>query len=335
MAAATASGKPKGMGLIALYRNIWTELLVFNAMDINPRAFALYMLVGSLAVGVAGSLVASIGFPLSILSTIAIAAAAQLVMYSNLYLGANSRGGKVEDVLPDFLSLMASNIRSGLTPDKALVVSARDEFGPLTLAINRAAKESITGMPLDEVMIGMTYQIKSNVLEKTMTQIVEGMHSGGDLSELLEKTALDIRKFRSVKKEVNSIILNYELFIIAAITFGAPMLYGVSTFLVEIMLIIKSKIGAGSDAASQLSGSVGIFKGKLLFTPAGVQLFSILAISLTIFFGCMAVGVMSSGRRMDGLKYFPILALIGLGLLFGVHFGLSTVLGGMLAGPSG
>ncbi|MCX6772942.1 MAG: type II secretion system F family protein [Candidatus Micrarchaeota archaeon] len=332
MAAANAPIKPKRVGLIASYRNVWAKMIIYNAMDINPRAFSLYLIIASIAIGVAGSVFMAISFPLSIFTTIGIVAAVHLVVYSNMYLGANSRAGKVEDVLPDFLSLVASNIRSGLTPDKALVVSARDEFGPLTEAINKAAKKSMTGMPLDEVMLGMTEQINSNVLEKTMTQIVEGMHSGGDLSELLEKTALDIRKFRSVKKEVNSIILNYELFIIAAITFGAPMLYGVSTFLVDIMLIIKKKIGGGGEAISQLSGNVGIFKGKLLFTPEGVQLFSILAISITIFFGCMAVGVMSSGKRIDGLKYFPILALMGLALLFAIRFGLTAVLGGMLNG---
>ena len=83
---------------------------------------------------------------------------------------------------------------------------------------------------------------------------------------------------------------------------------------------------------SQLSGSVGIFKGKLLLTPEGVQLFSVLAILITVFFGCMAVGVMGTGKRVDGLKYFPILALIALAILFGIRFGLGSVLGGMLSG---
>ena len=56
------------------------------------------------------------------------------------------------------------------------------------------------------------------------------------------------------------------------------------------------------------------------------------SIVITVFFGCMAVGVMSSGRRVDGLKYFPLLTLIALGILFGIRFALSAILGGMLAG---
>ena len=325
--------RPKAPNPFSAYRMLWEGLLKYNDNEFPPRLFAIYLFAGSLALGVA---VAALFFAkdtlLAIGAVLGTAIVVHVFAYTQMILSANSRASKVEDVLPDFLSLVASNIRSGLTPDKALVVSARDEFGPLTVEINKAAKQSITGMPLEQVMMGMTEHVRSNVLEKTMVQIVEGMHSGGDLSELLEKTALDIRKFRSVKKEVSSIILNYELFIIAAITFGAPMLYGVSTFLVDIMLIIKTKIGGGAEAMSQLSGSVGIFKGKLLLTPEGVQLFSVLAILITVFFGCMAVGVMGTGKRVDGLKYFPILALIGLAILFGIRFGLGSVLGGMLSG---
>ncbi|MFA6214524.1 MAG: type II secretion system F family protein [Candidatus Micrarchaeia archaeon] len=238
----------------------------------------------------------------------------------------------MEEVLPDFLSLVASNIRAGLTPDKALIVSARDEFGPLTQAVHKAGKSSITGMPFDAVLLEMNEHINSNVLEKTIRMIVEGLHSGGDMANLLEKTALDIRKFRSVRREINSIILNYVLFIMAAITFGAPMLYSVSGFLVDIMLKIRAKIGTGSDAMTAMSGSVSIFKGNLLLTAESVMLFSAASIVVTIFFGCMAVGVMSTGKKSEGLKYFPLLTIIGLGLLFGIKFVLGGLLGGMLAG---
>lgn len=254
-----------------------------------------------------------------------------IAAYAQLLLASNSRAAKVEDVLPDFLSLVASNIRAGLTSDKALIVSAREEFGPLTKAIYKAGKSSVTGMPLDQVMMQMCEYINSPVLRKTIMLIVEGMQSGGDLADLLERTALDIRKFRSVRKEVNSIILNYELFILAAVTLGAPLLYSVSTFLVDIMLKIKSKISISSDSASMLSGQVGIFKGKLLLTPDAVAFFASVAIVVTVFFGCMAVGVMTTGRRVDGLKYFPVLALVGLGILFGIRAALMAVLGGMMS----
>jgi archaeal flagellar protein FlaJ len=317
------------------YQKLWESLLLYNGIEMDSRRFSAYVLIGSVVPGIAVAALFSSDLLVGTLAGLAAIVAIHVVVYSYLLLGANSRAAKVEEVLPDFLSLVASNVRAGLTPDKALIVSAREEFGPLTAAINKAGKHSITGMPMEQVIMGMGEHIQSNTLEKTIRLIVEGLHSGGDMAELLEKTALDVRKFRAVKREVNSIILNYVLFIVAAITFGAPLLYGVSTFLVDIMLAIKSKIGGDTTAIQAMSGSVGIFKGQLMLTPDGVVMFASAAIVITVFFGCMAVGIMSSGRRMDGLKYFPLLAAIGLILLFGIRFLLTTLLGGMLAGPSG
>ncbi len=316
--------------MINAYIKIWEEMLIYNNNEMDSRRFSTYLFLGSLLPGLVVSAVVFAELLLTFSGMVIGSAMIHAIAYTYLLLGANSRAKQVEEVLPDFLSLVSSNIRSGLTPDKALIVSARDEFGPLTDAIVKAGKKSITGMPLDEVMLGMTEHIKSSVFKKTIVMVVEGLHSGGDMAELLEKTALDVRKFRSVRKEVNSIILNYVLFIIAAITFGAPLLYGVSTFLVEIMVLIKSKIGTGTEAASALAGQVGVFKGQLMLTPEAVTMFAALAIGITVLFGCMAVGIMSSGKRVDGLKYFPGLLLISLGILFGVKAGLGAVLGGLI-----
>lgn len=318
------------------YHKTWERLLTYNDIDYDSRKFSyLFFFVSLNAALIAVLLLEYVtALEFAIAGGALALAAIHVLLYTYLLLGANSRAAKVEEVLPDFLALVASNIRSGLTPDRALVVSARDEFGPLTEEVNRAGKHSLTGKPLEQVIGSMGEHIHSNVLEKTIRLIVEGLQSGGDMAELLEKTALDLRKFRSVRREVSSIILNYVLFIIAAITFGAPMLYGVSGFLVDIMLRIKKSIGtSGTSAMSSLSSQVGLFKGQLQLTPEAVAIFSGASIIVTVFFGCMAVGVMYSGKRLDGLKYFPMLTLIALAILFAVRTSLVAVLGGML-GPA-
>ncbi len=311
------------------YGKTWAGLLIYNDNEMSPRLFTTYLLSVPLVLGFAVALLLRLNPYLSIAAIGAASVLCHLGAYVYLMLGAGARASKAEEFLPDFLSLAASNIRAGLTPDKALIVSARPEFGPLGKAVNDAAKGSVTGMPLDQVMAGIGERLHSDVLDKTITLVVEGLHSGGDMADLLEKTAFDLRKFRSVRREIDAIILNYVLFIMAAITFGAPLLYGISSFLVEIMLKIKSKIGAGAEEASAM-GSVSIFKGKLAFTADSVTLFAALAITITVFFGCMTVGVMSSGKRVDGLKYFPVVWLIAMGILFGIKAGLGAVLGGLM-----
>lgn len=317
--------------MIEKYVKIWADLLAYNDMETKPRAFSAYVLALPLIIG----FIVSVALKLDAIYIVGTMAGLSIIVHLSAYVylvvGAGARASKVEEFLPDFLSLTASNIRAGLTPDKALIVSARPEFGPLGKAVDDAAKTSVTGMPLDQVMISIGEHIHSEVLEKTIKMIVEGLHSGGDMAELLEKTAYDLRKFRSVRREIDAIILNYVLFIMAAIAMGAPLLYAIASFLVEIMMKIKGKIGSGGDAAAAM-GSVSIFKGKLAFTPEAITLFAALAITITVFFGCMTVGVMSSGKRMDGLKYFPLIWVIALGILFGIKLVLGSVLGGLMGG---
>ncbi|MFA5077560.1 MAG: type II secretion system F family protein [Candidatus Micrarchaeia archaeon] len=313
------------------YVNLWAELLRYNDIGYDARKFSINLFFGSLDFGMIALILLRLGAFQVLGGALAVSALVHVAVYTYLLLGANSRGGKVEEVLPDFLSLVASNIRSGLTPDKAIIMSARPEFGPLASAVANAGKNSITGMPLDQVMMSMNERIKSEVLSKTIWLVVEGLHSGGDMSELLEKTAFDLRKFRSVKREVNSIVLNYVLFIMTAVTFGAPLLYGISGFLIEIMMAIKSRTGSGGDAFAAMS-QVNIFKGKMAFTSEGLTLFSAVAIGVTVLFGCMAVGVMSTGRREDGLKYFPFLLVIAIGLMLGMKMALMALLGPMISG---
>ena len=311
------------------YVKIWDDLLKYNDRETNAKRFAIYLALDSLLLGTVLAIVSGTTSYYALAVICGTILLAHVGAYAYLVLGSSERASKVEEFLPDFLSLVASNIKAGLTPDKALIVSARSEFGPLAKAVNDAGKQSITGMPLDQVLLKVGERIRSDTLEKTIILIVEGLHSGGDLPELLEKSAFDLRKFRSVRKEVSAIILNYVMFIAAASAFGAPLLYGISTFLVEIMTRIRGRVGSGGDSLSSM-GNVSMFKGKLTMTTDSVTMFASLAIIITALFGCMAIGVMSSGKRMDGLKYFPVLVGIGLAILFTVRFGLMAVLGPML-----
>jgi archaellum biogenesis protein FlaJ (TadC family) len=324
------------MNAIERYKNIWARLLIYNDIDYEVGSFSIMMNLSAAALGgVVTSLMGIMDHPPlnAFFAGFAAFILFHIVAYVYLRLAAQSRAAKVEEILPDFLSLMASNIRSGLTPDKALIISVQDEFGPLAVEIERAGKSSLTGKPIHEVLIGIGEHIDSEALQKTIYLIVEGLQSGGDIAELLEKTAMDMRKSSSLRRETSSVILNYVLFIVAAISFGAPLLYGVSTFLVDIMLKIKQKmaLASGDAAAGSLSGQIGIFKGQLQLSSEAVSLFAVASIVITVFFGCMAVGVMHSGKRLDGLKYFPVLLAVALGILFAIRWALAQMLGSFVS----
>ena len=54
-----------------------------------------------------------------------------LFIYFRKILIISARVKKVEAIFPDFLQLMASNLRAGMTIDRAILTSSRPEFAPL------------------------------------------------------------------------------------------------------------------------------------------------------------------------------------------------------------
>lgn len=241
-----------------------------------------------------------------------------------LLVRANKRAEEIEDMLPNFLSMMASNIRSGVTYDRALLLSTRKEFGPLSKEIDRAARQTVGGKPLSDALMEMALRSRSETFAKTMRLIVEGTKAGGNLAEMLENTAIDIRKAASLKKDISATILIYKLFIFIAAVFGAPLLYSLTTFLLEVFAGIRGRAagisGPGTDLPFIMQGGTGI-SGETFFW------FSIVAISMTAFFSSMAAGVISKGKESEGFRDVIWAIPLSLGIFFLVKIAFQSMLG--------
>jgi pilus assembly protein TadC len=67
----------------------------------------------------------------------------------------------MEEVFPDFIELVSSNLRAGMTVDKALLLSSRKEFSPLDIEILRLGKDILTGTYINIALTNMAKRIKS------------------------------------------------------------------------------------------------------------------------------------------------------------------------------
>ena len=158
-----------------------------------------------------------------------------IAVYLWLSLAAESKGKFVESILPDALQLVASNMKSGLTADRALLMSARKEFGPLEKELKEAAKRIMAGQTLDESLMEISKKIKSIELERTLWLISQGVHSGGQIADLLIELSNNLRQKQELHQEITADISIYTILIFAAAAVGAPMLFGISSFIVKIL----------------------------------------------------------------------------------------------------
>jgi len=241
-----------------------------------------------------------------------------------LILAMDKRTRFVEKILPDALQLIAANIKSGFIPSRAIILSARKEFGPLAEAIKRLGKETMTGKPLQKAMWELTRDIKSDILETTVKLMVRGIKAGGQLVSLFEETAIDIRRKESIRREVKANIMMYAIFIGFAGCVGAPVLYALSGFLVSTV----SQLGTLAEIPETVSQQMPLSMGDMVSVDRGfLTLFSVAAIIITSVFGGLIIGLIGSGSERAGIKYVPILIVTSLA----IYFVIGVVIQGMFS----
>jgi len=245
---------------------------------------------------------------------------------------ADSRATQVEKILPDALQLISSNIKSGLTTERSLFISARPEFGTLSFALKKASKSIMIGERLERALFAISLNIKSNVLERTMWLISEGIKNGGQISQLLVQLSNDLREENALKMEVSSNTSMYVMLIFFSAAFGAPALFGISSFIVGVMTEQTANIGIdpemmqGYSAKNPALGLIGIPTSTI--KEDFIVLFSIVDLLVTSIFASMVLGVISTGSEKGGIKYFPMILIISLVLFFITRIVVGTAFGG-------
>jgi len=226
----------------------------------------------------------------------------------------DKRGKFAEEILPDALQLMAGNIRSGLTPDRAILMSARPEFGILEKEIKNAGKKAVAGGSLEEALLEISKKIKSRIVERTFKLIVEGLKKGGELADLLEHTAEDIRTLKDLKKEISAQVTMYAIFIFIAIGIAAPLLFAFSSHLVETMSEISSKLKL--EEAISYGKIYGLRFGVVKISTQFLRIYSFASLSIVSIFGSLLIGLLREGSEKAGLKYIPLLLLLTFSLFY-------------------
>jgi len=238
----------------------------------------------------------------------------------------SARVKKIEEVFPDFLQLVSSNLRAGMTVDRAMLLSARPEFAPLDKEILQTGRDISTGKPIGLSLNAMSKRIGSEKIEKTLLIILSGIRAGGDLATLLEETSGSMRQRGFIEKKAASQVLMYVIFIFMAVSIFAPGLFSLSGILVETM----TNLMGGVDPAS-LPSNIPISFSSVNISTEFIHYFSILFIIVMDIMASLVLGLVSKGDEKEGLRYLPIMLILSLG----IFFALGKILAGSVSGLIG
>ncbi len=291
----------------------YTELLrIENAEKYHSRS-----IVFSLIAGFVGAvllwLIYKNGLVL-ILSPWGILFAMQVFYYFRLYLKSSYKVRKMEIMFPDVLQLMASNLRAGMTVDNSLILAARPEFAPLDEEIKKTGREIVTGREMGSALKRMADRIGSDKINKTIYLIISGLRSGGNMADLIEQTGRNMRAQEFTERRVTSGVLMYVIFIFFAVGIGGPILFGLSSILVQVLVSLLGGLEISGDAAAQ--AGLPFMLSAISISVNFLKWFIILFVIASDFMACLIIGLVQDGDEKKGLKYFLPLVIISLAVFF-------------------
>jgi len=242
--------------------------------------------------------------------------------FKNL-LGKSARIKKIESVFPDFLGLMSSNLRAGITIDKAMLLSAREEFSPLDKEILKTGKDIATGKNIEAALLDMSKRIGSEKIHRTILLIISGIKAGGNIAVLLEETATNIREKDFVEKRAASNVLMYIIFIFLAVSVFAPVLFSLSTILVEVM----TKLLSGMPDAPV--ANLAFTMSKINISTDFVKYYCLIFILAMDILASLVLGLVSKGEEKEGLKYLIPMIILSMAAFFISRIFLTNFLAGL------
>ncbi len=220
----------------------------------------------------------------------------------------------IEDVLPDFLQLTASNINAGMTIDRALWFAVRPRFGVLAKEIESIAKETMSGADLKEALERFAARYDSIILKRSISMLNEGIAAGGQIGELLNRISIDIQEQKAMLREMAANVTTYVIFISFATIVAAPFLFSLSGVLIDVVQNLGSSLGSTTNAAAS-AGIPLTFSGSGV-TPSDFKIFAVSSLAITSFFSAMMIAIIKKGSVKSGVKYIPIFIFISITLYF-------------------
>ena len=267
-----------------------------------------------------------LGFFVGILSFIIIEA----LFFVFLYITADNRAKKIEDVLPDALFMISANIRAGMTTENAVMASAKPEFGPLEEEIRRMSAKTFGGASLNQAMSEMANRVRSNTLKRAVRLLVEGNSLGGQMAALLYEVGQDMRNVGQLKRELMNITLMYTIFIIFSCVIASPLLFATSVYYTQLSETISARVTINPadlpPGASGFLGKIGSSKDTSnKITGEDMNSFAVACIIVTTFFSSLVLAQIRHGKLNPALKYIPVFMTSALALFFVAQWGLKTL----------
>jgi len=222
----------------------------------------------------------------------------------------------MEEMLPDFLQTVSSNLKGGMSFENSLWASIKPRFSILANEMSEVSKKVMTGYDVDKALTEIAEKYNSPMLRRSVDLIMSELKAGGNIAELIDKVVENLKNTRLLKEDMSASAIAYIIFISAIVIFISPLLFALSFNLLTVIINFVGKLATATERVQSLPFTFS----KIAIEPDSFRTFSIAAISLISIFSSMIVSIVEKGNVKAGLKYIPIF-LIGSLLFYFIFMG--------------
>ncbi|MBN2052693.1 type II secretion system F family protein [Candidatus Woesearchaeota archaeon] len=250
-----------------------------------------------------------------------------LSLYFYLNIQIYKRTKILEDLLPDYLSMVSTNLKGGMNFEKSLWCALKPEFGILANEIGIVSKRVATGNDVTEALQEFAEKYNSPVLRRSMELLKGEIISGGSITGVIDSIVANLKKTKALKAEMTAATLTYMIFMAAIVVGIMPGLFALSKQLLTIILRFGSRI----SSSFQTTTATSMFQfSSSNINPMHFQMFSVAAICIIAIFSSVIISTIEKGDVKSGLKYVPLFTIGGLIMYFICSAILEAMLGGII-----
>jgi Flp pilus assembly protein TadB len=248
-----------------------------------------------------------------------------LIVYFYLDLTIYRRVQMMETVFPDYLTVVATNLKGGMTLDRSMFSAIKKRFGPLAQEMTTISKKVMTGYDLADALDEFSCKYNSPMIRRAMNLISGEIESGGKIAYIIDQVVHNMKSTQKLKAEMSASVLTYMIFIGAIVVVVAPALFALSYHLLSFMSAFTMKL---AESGAGTTGGLPFSFSKDGLDTGSFKVFAYVAIIIVAVFSSMIVSIIEKGTIKAGVKYIPIFT-IGAFVCFSVFM---LILGAVFTG---
>ncbi len=241
-------------------------------------------------------------FLIVLLFQLALVTILMLVVYFYLDLKIFVRTKNMENQLADFIQVVSSNIRGGMTFEQGLWKAISPRFEVLGSEIANVSKKVMMGYDVKTALIEFSEKYDSLMLKRVIDLIMSELESGGNIADLLDRVVEKLKETKALKDDMSAAITSQVIFISIIVIVLSPLLFALSFYLLTILIKFVSRVAQ----TSQGLGTISLSMSKNSINPEDYKRFSLLANSVIALFSSLIVAIVEKGNIKSGVKYIPI-----------------------------